>query len=1126
MGRRIFFLFWLVGLSCLFAYAANGDSHAGKSELATGHWVRIQVENTGMFKLTYADLRKMGFSDPSKVSVHGYGGWPLDENFNHPCIDDVPAVTTYRGADYLIFYGKGPVKWEYNPSTYTFVHTNNPYSMYGSYFLTDATDTKEMETLASTESGAALAINVYDEYRVHEKDLYSVNESGRELFGESFPNTGSQTITSSAFQIPGITDDDAKVTMRFIAHPISTRGQASLSIGGQSLIDLYIQQVGIDDTYTKARAAEDTQTWTGEKSENPRVAISYNIAGDDKAHLDYIRLHVKRTLKQYGDYTFFRSIASIGNISRFVLQNANQNTMVFDVTDGINLKRMETQLNGLELSFSIPAGGLREFVAVQINQNLTGWTSAGEVRNQDLHAMEQTDMVIIVQDGLRNQAERLAERHRKDNLRVEIVNPQHIYNEFSSGTPDATAYRRFMKMLYDRATSEADKPKYLLLFGDGAFDNRKLTSEWKQQPTTNMLLTYQSENSLNQYSYVTDDYFGALENTPFQTGPIQLGIGRFPVRNLSEAMVTVDKVLAYMDNTQTGNWKNRLCFVADDGNAADRYSLEHMDYANQLGDTVRANHPEFMVNKIFFDAYKKSSSTYPDVHDNILKHLKDGLLLINYTGHGSTQKWSDESVLTAADISRFSYPNLPLWITATCDFTRFDAIATSAGEMVFLQKSGGIAMLTTTRVVYSNDNFNLNSRVLKELFRRDASGHRLALGDVVRNTKAALYDTNKYNFILIGDPAMKLAYPEYRMQVTSINGEPVQSGKTVSVKALEKVTVRGEILTPDGSTTVSDFSGTLSVTVFDSKQARKTLNNNNTGETLSFTDYPNRLYVGNDVVQGGQFEFSFTTPSDILYSNDYGLMNLYAVADDGSGTEAQGAFDNFIVGGEAENPEMDTNGPEIRQIFLNDSTFTDGGQVNTTPFFVARLWDKTGVNISGGSIGHDIVLSIDNKPSLSYNLNSYYHLLPGSGGEGIVQFSIPALTPGLHTAEFKAWDVMNNPTLYTFSFEVVEGLKPAISSILAMPVPARENVQFRIYHNSPETSLQVSVMVYDMTGRRVWSTEGNGSSTLYSPYTVDWDLTSSGGSRLRPGIYIYRAAIRTATSKEVTESKKLIILAQ
>jgi hypothetical protein len=1128
MGRRIFFLFWLMGLSCLFAFAfaADGDSYAGKSKLATGHWVRIQVENTGIFKLTYADLRKMGFSDPSKVSVHGYGGWPLDENFSQPCIDDVPAVAAYRGADYLIFYGKGPVKWEYNPSTYTFVHTNNPYAMYGSYFLTDATDMKEMETLASTESGAALAINIYDEYRVHEKDLYSVNESGRELFGESFPNTGSQTITSPAFQIPGITNDDAKVTMRFIAHPISTRGQASLSIGGQSLIDLYIQQVRIDDTYTKARAAEDTQTWTGEKSENPRVAISYNIAGDDRAHLDYICLHVKRTLKQYGDYTFFRSIASIGNISRFVLQNANQNTLVFDVTDGINLKQMETQLNGSELSFSIPAGELREFVAVQVNQNLTGYTSAGEVRNQDLHAMEQTDMVIIVQDGLRNQAERLAERHRKDNLRVEIVNPQHIYNEFSSGTPDATAYRRFMKMLYDRATSEADKPKYLLLFGDGAFDNRKLTSEWKQQPTTNMLLTYQSENSLNQYSYVTDDYFGALENTPFQTGPIQLGIGRFPVRNLSEATITVDKVLAYMDNTQTGNWKNRLCFVADDGNAADRYSLEHMDYANQLGDTVRANHPEFMVNKIFFDAYKKSSSTYPDVHDNILKQLKDGLLLINYTGHGSTQKWSDESVLTAADISQFSYPNLPLWITATCDFTRFDAIATSAGEMVFLQKSGGIAMLTTTRVVYSNDNFNLNSRVLKELFRRDDSGHRLALGDVVKNTKAALYDTNKYNFILIGDPAMKLAYPEYRMQVTSINGEPVQPGKAVSVKALEKVTVRGEILSPDGSTAVSDFSGTLSVTVFDSKQTRKTLNNNNTGETLSFTDYPNRLYVGNDVVQGGQFEFSFTTPGDILYSNDYGLMNLYAVADDGSGTEAQGAFDNFIVGGEAENPEMDTNGPEIRQIFLNDSTFADRGQVNTTPFFVARLWDKTGVNISGGSIGHDIVLSIDNKPSLSYNLNSYYHLLPGSGGEGVVQFSIPVLTPGLHTAEFKAWDVMNNPTLYTFSFEVVEGLKPAISSILATPIPARENVQFRIYHNSPETSLQVSIMVYDMNGRRVWSTDENGSSTLYSPYTVDWDLTGSGGSRLRPGIYIYRAAIRTATSKEVTESKKLIILAQ
>jgi hypothetical protein len=1088
------------------------------------------VEKTGIYKLTYADLQKMGFADPSKVSVHGYGGWPLDEDFSRPCIDDLPATALYRGADYLLFYGKGPVKWEYDAANYTFVHTNNPYAMYGCYFLTDATEVKEMDVDASIDSGASLTIQTYDEYRVFEEELVSVNKSGhdrsgRELYGESFAEGGSHILSSPVFQIQGITDEDAKVSMRFIAHPFSTPGLASLSIDGQTLFGLSIPAVDLNDTYNKANAGVGAGNWTGAKNASPRVAVSYNKTGDENVRLDYIRLHVKRTLSQYGDYTFFRSIASVNNISRFVLQNANENTLVFDVTDGLAPRLMETQRNGTELGFVVPAGPLREFVAVQANQSLAGWTNATEVRNQDLHALGPTDMIVIVQDGLRSQAERLAERHRKDNLRVEVVTPQQIYNEFSSGTPDATAYRRLMKMLYDRATTQADKPKYLLLFGDGAYDNRKLTTEWKQVSTANMLLTYQSVNSLDQYSYVTDDYFGALENTPFQTGPIQLGIGRFPVRSLSEASLIVDKVLAYMDNAVTGAWKNRICFVADDGSASDGYSLEHAEAANAIANRVQKEHPEFLVNKIFFDAYKKSNSAYPDVRDNIQKQLKDGLLVITYVGHGSTEKWSDESVLTATDIAGFAYPCLPLWITATCDFTRFDDTSTSAGESVFLQKSGGIAMLTTTRVVYSNQNAELNNQLMGELFARDAEGRRLALGDIVRNTKARLSDLNKFKFILIGDPAMKLAYPEYHIQVTAVNGEPVNANAPVTFKASGKVTVRGEILSSDGKTAAPDFSGVLSVTVLDSKQTRKTLDNNHTGNVLTFTDYPNSLYIGNDVVSKGAFEFSFTVPKDISYSGDYGIMNLYAVAET-SGVEAQGCFGDFIVGGSAEQPEEDTEGPEIRQLFLNDTTFTDGGQVNTTPFFVARLWDKTGVNISGGSIGHDIILSIDNKPSLSFNLNAYYRLLAGTQGEGWVRFSLPPLEKGIHKAEFKAWDVLNNPSLYTFRFEVVEGLSPAINDIIASPAPARENVVFHIYHNRPESNLQVNVMVYDMTGRLQWTTEVKGSSDLYAPFTVDWNLTSSGGSRLRPGVYVYRAAIHTTNSDEVTQSKKLVILAQ
>ena len=1047
-------------------------------------------------------------------------------------IDDIPAVPVWRGDDYLLFYGCGVINWTYDKSTESFVHTNNPYSNYGYYFLTDATGTKEMESVASA-AGASLKVTTFDDYRLHEKDLVSVNNSGRELFGEAMDMTLSRDFSFTG--ITGITNDDGKIALRFIAKPTTGNGSVSMSVDGEKLLEKTIAQSGSSgsETYTMARLVYEVVDWKGDKGTNVKVNVRYGQLGHKNVHLDYIRLQMKRELQPYGVCTFFRSLASVGNASRFVIQNANTNTMVFDVTDKLNPKQMETELSGNELSFSIPAGTLREFALVQRNQAFPSPEVVGDVTNQDLHALPQTDMIIIAQPGLTAQAERLAEAHRtRDGLTVQVVTPDAIYNEFSSGTPDATAYRRFMKMFYDRQTSEEDAPKYLLLFGDGAFDNRFITSGWQNVTTSNMLLTYQTEESLNERSFVIDDYFGFLDDSnngkELMSARVDIGIGRFPVRTLAEATNMVNKVIGYMDNKDTGSWKNNVCFVADDGSSADGYMINHADQADRLGEYINTSHPEFLVNKIYFDAYKKDVSgglaTYPDVKTNIQKQLKNGLLLINYTGHGSTTAWSDERVLTESDITQSTYTRLPIWITATCDFCRFDASVTSAGEQVFLNKvSGGIGLFTTTRVAYSTPNFEINDNLIRNLFEKK-NGRRLTLGEVMKATKRALGSSRyKLGFALIGDPALKLAYPEYRMQVTAVNGNPV-TDEPVDFKALQKITVEGEVLNADGNV-ATDFSGLLNPTVLDSRVSYETLDNNKTGNTFKYTDYSNILFIGNDSVRAGKFSFTFTVPKDISYSNEFGKMNLYA-SDETNNLEAQGAYLNYRVGGTDDNAEDDHDGPEIRVLYMNDSTFVNGGQVNMTPFFVARLWDKSGVNITGSSIGHDMMLIIDGDPSLSFNLNSYYELIPGKDGEGIVKYLLPALTPGIHTAEFKVWDIQNNSTTYEFEFEVVEGLKPYLLELTATPSPAREQVEFHLFHNRPESQLTVGIMVYDMMGRLQWKHQETGASELFKSYTVTWDLTNNRGGRLRPGIYIYRAAISSGGSKEATDAKKLIILAQ
>ena len=740
-------------------------------------------------------------------------------------------------------------------------------------------------------------------------------------------------------------------------------------------------------------------------------------------------------------------------------------------------------------------------------------------------------MIIIAQPNFTTQAERLAEAHRtKDNLTVRVVTPESIYNEFSSGTPDATAYRRFMKMFYDRKTSEADAPKYLLLFGDGSFDNRKLTSAWKSVDMSNMLLTYQTENSLSSQSYVIDDYFGFLDDADnkksLQNKKLCLGIGRFPIRTVEQATQMVDKVISYMENKNTGSWKNNLCFMADDGSNTDGFMTEHMEFADQLAGYVESEHPEFLVNKLYYDAYKKdmTAGTYPDVRSGLQKLLKDGLLLFNYTGHGGTTALSDEKVLTQTDINQFTYTHLPVWVTATCDFTRFDDLNTSAGEDVFLNKSsGGIALFTTVRVAYSRPNFPINDNVIRNLFERN-NGRRRTLGEVMQATKNTLSSVYKLGFCLIGDPAVKMAYPEFGMKVTTVNGQSVD-GNSISFKALEKITVEGEVLDVSGQL-VTDFTGIVNPTVKDSKVTVTCLKNSNKDDSpaFTFTDYPNTIFIGNDSVRNGKFSFTFTVPKDISYSNLQGKMNLYAV-DTESGNEAQGNFDNFIVGGTSDTAETDTIGPEIRALYLNDTTFVDGGQVNTTPYFVAELWDKSGVNITGSSVGHDMMLVIDESTVLSYNLNSYYELLPGEDGTGIVKFPIPALEPGKHTAEFWVWDILNNSTVRTFTFEVVEGLKPFLFDVIATPGIAREQVTFHLMHNRPESRMRVGIMVYDLAGRQLWKHEESGTSGLFENYTVSWDLTS-GGVRMRPGVYIYRAAISTDNSKDATKARKFIILGE
>ena len=1142
LGAIIFYLFGFIPV--LSAQTMNdGSRYNANSVLATGKWIQLKVKEDGIYKLTYDDIKKQGINDPSKVKIYGYGGWILPEDFTQPYIDDLPEVAVYMdkgsdgvfsSGDYLLFYARGTTKWTYNPTRDVYEHENNPYSTYGSYFMTESdTAPKEMETskLLPSSSGY-VSLSAFDDYAVHEKDSISILNSGRDLFGENFvSNAGKQSFT---FTIPGITSDPGKARLSFAAAPPATT-PVTLSIDGQDILNLSVGVVPAGNYYLKAISVDSWGNWNGDKSEKVTATVTYNSAGQSIAYLNFIALNMKRSLQFYPvAYTFFRSKESLSNPVTYSIGNPPASCQIWDVTSNSDIRLMETESKNGRLQFSTPASDtLREFVMVDFSKSFPTPDFAGEIDNQNLHALSPLDMVIITPTVYKEQAQALADKHtQQSGLKVAVVDEQWVFNEFSSGTPDATAYRRFMKMFYDRATSDADKPKYLLLFGDGIFDNRHLTSTGAKTDPKYYLLTYQVKESLDeQTSYGTDDYFGFLddnEGTRLSSDGLDIGVGRFPVSTVNQAVDAVNKVSDYMDNTQYGDWKTNLIFSADktDTDSPGLFA-EHAKQADLLATYMEQNYPEYILNKYYIDAYKLVSAngklTCPDAKKSLLNRLKDGCFLFNYTGHGNTTNLAGTDLLNIADVRQMNFDNLPLWITATCDFGWFDGFDTSGGKAAFLNKtSGAIALFTTSRVVNSQNNFDLNNQLIRYLFLKEGGKH-LALGDVLRLGKNQLgNDSNKLNYVLLGDPALVLNYPEWNISLDSINGNLVSDGETIELNALDKVTISG-VITDENGTRMDNFTGTLKANIFDGQQTMQSVSMNSAGGRFTFTDYPGMIYSGNADVKNGAFSLTFNIPLDISYSQTNGKMGLYAY-DQSQMKDAVGSFKQYKLSGTGDNPDDTGEGPEIVTMFLNTENFKDGDQVNETPYFYAKVTDNSGINLSGSGIGHDILLTIDNNPAWTFPLNSYYQA--NDITEGTVGFSIPELPQGKHSLTFRVWNIYNNSTLDSLNFTVVKGYKPTIIDLQAGGNPARDYTYFMFSHNLPETTLKVEIGVYDLTGRTVWTHSETGSSGFLKQYPVKWDLNNNAGSRVPSGMYIYRATVSTANSKEATQSKKIIVLGQ
>ena len=1115
----------------------SAQTYAEHSVLANGRWVKIKTDQAGVYQLTTSQLRSMGFSNPDRVRLYGLNLEVLPETMIEKIDDDLVEMPLFRTGDRLLFYGRGTTRWTLNSANATtaaFSHFNNPYSKSVYYFLTEVADAapKEFEKYAYNVSSDSKTQTTFPDHVLIESDGFSYLRSGRTFFDEYDFATGKSR--DYRLDMPGLVGGSTKVNMslQFVAAGIAS-STLDVSVDGEEMTTLTFGKLG-DFEYGKLRS--NTLSFEAPASEGCTVNLLHNRVSGISGHLDYIRASYIRRLALTGSYLMFRPMAN-GDVI-FQMTGGSAETVFWHVNNTKEIEEVAGTFDAATGTWSVPfstdtssstAWRNDELVAVNPSATFPSPTVCGAIANQDLHSLSALDLVIVVPSSghLMTQAKRLADAHIvRDQMRCVVLTAQQIYNEFSSGTPDATAVRRFMKMLYDKAETEDDRPKNLLLFGPAIWDNRMVTANTRKYDPDDFLLTFESDSSLSLVdSYILTEYYGLLDNNT--TGDVlrwkpRIGVGIIPAHTQAEAKSVVDKLIMYINNEQVGNWKNLICVMADDGN-----DNMHMRDAEAVYKEVSKAAPDIRLRRIYWDTYVKEVSstgeTYPGAYTDINHQMLEGALVMDYSGHGAAHCLSHELVLQTSDFARWNTPRLPLWVTAGCDISPFDMDRENIGETALKNPRGAaMGILSTTRTVYPDPNRELNRRFIRYCVTTKANGLQYTLGEALSMAKCELIDvgsntTNKAHFVLIGDPAIHLAIPTYKIEIDRIN-ETYAPGTPYAASAGSLLTVEGHIVDDEGNL-ADTFGGTIYPIIQDNTETVVCKNNAKDDVTpFTYTDRLRTLYTCADKVEDGKFKFTFPVPLDNNYSGETGLISLYAVNNEAT-LEANGRFTNFAVSGTSPDLPTDTQGPTV-ELRLNDEHFQSGDIVNETPLLLASLFDENGLNMTGSGIGHDITAIIDNKESTTYSLNSYFEPTPGDYRRGSLQFPIPTLDEGQHSLTLRAYDILNNPSQTSIDFYVNIGAVPSIYS-LQIKSDGSGNTTFTFVTDRPQTDLDINLMVYDISGRKLWSAKESGFS-IGTAYTFRWNQNET-DSHLIPGVYIVKAHVASNGGNTADIAQKFII---
>jgi hypothetical protein len=1108
-------------------------------------WYKISVTRDGIHKLDKSFFSSIGVDvanlNPASINIYGNGNGKLPELNSVFRPDDLvkndilfvgESDGSFDEADYILFHAWGPNK--INQVGGEFQREMNPYSTVSCYFIriSDNDPPARIQSEASIET-PNVNVNSFDYFTVYEQELKSLVGGGQKWYGDLFDE---ELTKSFAFNIPNVVPTaPAKFRVSLASNPSSGANSVQVAIGSEILSNFSLQNVSAD----YARVEKSFEDATPQTSMLLTMTVNRS-SPSVMTYLDKIELNSRSSLSFTGNQMYVRDLASVGagKISSFSLNNFVNNCFIWNVTDRQRPVAEIGSLNGNTYNFITRTDSLKTFIVSDGSSFFTP-SFVGKVLPQNLHALDYADLLIVTPEIFKGQAERLANLHRNDGLLVHVVTPEQIYNEFSSGSLDVTAIKWFAKMFYDRANGNADlMPKNLLLFGDGTYDPKSIVSN------VNFIPTYQVASSENHIdALVTDDYFGMMDDNESlgNADAMDIGVGRMLISSAQNAKEQVDKVEIYMTNGVNlinsnqdccsgssntdgtfGDWRLNYVQIADDEEGG--YFVRE-DCEPQY-EEVNANHPEMNADKLYTDAFVQVSGAggqrYPEVYDGITERVQRGALIVNYVGHGGEAGAALERIITIPQILTWTNLNrLNLFVSATCEFTKYDDPSrVSAGEWVSLNPDGGaIALMTTTRSVYFDVNSTTGERFYENVFQRDNLFQPLTFGEIMRRTKNSTNEgVNKRSFTLIGDPALKIALPKYRIVTDSINHlSPNLANDTI--EALSKMNIKGHLEDFNGNI-LTNYEGVLSPSIFDKPKIGKTLGQDPSSPIIEFSTQRNSMYKGKASIKNGYFDFTFIVPKDIDFTYGNGKISYYA---NNSSTDAFGEDKRFVVGG-LNAAGLNDNLPPTVELYLNDNNFVSGGLTDENPKLIAEVFDENGVNTVGNGIGHDIVAILDNNTSNPIVLNDYYTANLDSYQSGKISYDFSNLSVGNHTLTLKVWDVNNNSSETSVNFTVAEKQAISLDHVLNYPNPFTTKTQFFFEHNQVCESLEAQIQIFTVSGRLVKTINQSVRTAGFRTEGIDWDGRDDFGDQIGKGVYVYKVLVKNPNGDVAEKTQKLVLL--